>query len=610
RPPTQPEQRRLETVWHRVISAAGLPTHRYVVWVRDSDRVDAFAWGNRIVVVTVEAVRLLPPAQLGAVLAHELGHHLGGHAVVRSLSYWYSLPVRWLGRGLWLLPYRWIVVPVAVAVAIAITGAVTWDLVVTGQYGVVAVIAGLAASPMLLWWALRAAEHQADRTAAALGYGPILRDLLLDGQYGDRDASEAASAVLGPHPFRNSRARRLDRIALAVTGPRPPWTGSPGSPSPRSKPSLPAGRMAQHNLEAGQVRLGTVVPTRYGEIGPTRDFGIDLDVLRTSLLVIGPPGSGKTRSFALPIVEHLSLAAAAGRASVVVVDPKGDDFNYPEWFDLTIDPLTGGAGFDLFGGVDEADIAADRLASALLPPEVSDDLAYFMDASRNALYHCLAPYRQAFGRWPSIPELMALLRGEQHAIDRVRSALAGPDARPAREMLERRMTQRTGRTDPAASMVERLGLLNRPRLVRLFAPDPTAFRMRDLGRAVRVRIVLPEAEFPDASRILARLVVSQFVQAASALDSDRTVFKALVIDEAGRFVDDYVARGVQKLRSHHAGLVLLSQTVSDFPPSVRATVFGSVGCKAVFGGIDPADAALFSAWFGTTWVPETTRSRS
>jgi Zn-dependent protease with chaperone function len=610
RPPTESERLRLEPAWRQVTTASSINASRYEVWVRDSERVNAFALGGRIVAVTRSAVQLLPPMHLSAVLAHELGHHQGGHAVVRSLTYWYSLPSRLLGRVLLCLPYRAVVLGVAGSAAGLIVGWILIDLIAGGQYWAAVVAAGVLTSPLLLWWSLRAAEHRADRVAAALGYGLALRELLLDEASGGNGRPSAATAALGAHSFQRSRARRLDRMALAAAGPRHPRTRLAGASTSAPAPSPSEGRLTWHNLAAGQVRLGKVVPTPYGGIGPTRDFGVDLDVLRTSLLVIGPPGAGKTRSFALPIVEHLSLAAGAGKASVVVVDPKGDDFDYPEWFDVTIDPLAGGVGFDLFGGVDEADIAADRLASALLPPEISDDLAYFMDASRNALYHCLAPYRQAFDRWPSIPELMALLRGEQRAIDQVRSTLAGPDARPAREMLESRMVQRAGRTDPAASMVERLGLLNRPRLVRLFDPAAMPFRMRDINKPLRVRIALPEAEFPDASRILARLVVSQFVQTVSAAGGDRTVFKALVIDEAGRFVDDYVARGVQKLRSHNAGLVLLSQTVSDFPPTVRATVFGSVGGKAVFGGIDPADAELFSAWFGTTWVPEVTRNRS
>jgi hypothetical protein len=379
---------------------------------------------------------------------------------------------------------------------------------------------------------------------------------------------------------------------------------------PSKQRNLPGTRFARHNLLAGQVRLGEVVPDQRSDFDVTGDFGIDLDVLRTSLLVIGPPGSGKTRGIATPIVEHLSLAALTGKASMVVVDPKSTDFAYDGWFDVTIDPLNPSCGFSLFGGSRTADVAADRLASALLPPRVSDDKAYFIDASKNALYACLAPFEAAYQRWPTVVELLGLLRAEQASMDRVKERLRGAGSKEMKALLDSREAQTQRTADPAASLVERFALLDRPSLRNLFDhPGPT-FQMRDLNRPVRVRVALPEAEYPDASRILARLVVSQFVQITSSAETDRSIFKGLVIDDAGRFVDDYAARGVQKLRSNNAGLVLLSQTISDFQPEVRATVFGSTGCKAVFGGIDPADADVFSRWFGEQYVTETTISRS
>jgi hypothetical protein len=397
----------------------------------------------------------------------------------------------------------------------------------------------------------------------------------------------------------------LQRLAQAVASDR-----SAALVHPSHQRDLPGQRFAVHNLVAGQVRLGEVVPDHRGDFEIAGDFGIDLDVLRTSMLVIGPPGSGKTRGIATPIVEHLSLAALTGKASMVVVDPKSTDFAYDGWFDVTIDPLNPTCGFSLFGGSRTADVAADRLASALLPPQVSDDKAYFIDASKNALYACLAPFEAAYRRWPTVPELLGLLRAEQASIDRVKERLKGPGAKEMKTLLDTRKAQTLRTADPAASLVERFALLDRPALRGLLDhPGPT-FQMRDLNRPVRVRVALPEAEYPDASRILARLVVSQFVQITSSSETDRSIFKGLIIDEAGRFVDDYVARGVQKLRSNNAGLVLLSQTMSDFPVEVRATVFGSTGCKAVFGGIDPQDADVFSKWFGDQYVNETTINRS
>src|SRR5690606_9681252 len=225
---------------------------------------------------------------------------------------------------------------------------------------------------------------------------------------------------------------------------------------------LPGSRLAVHNLQRGQVRLGRTVQDPHADTTVATDFGVDHDVLRTSLLVIGPPGSGKTHGFARPIVENLSLSALAQQASIVVVDPKGDDFAYDGWFDVTIDPLAPTSGFDLYGGTDHPDTAADRLASAMLPPQVSDDMAYFMDGSRNALYACLAPFHLAFGRWPKVREMLALLRSEQGMTDQVKAALRGPEGKEAKALLDTRREQATRNADPAASLIERFQLLARP----------------------------------------------------------------------------------------------------------------------------------------------------
>lgn len=420
-----------------------------------------------------------------------------------------------------------------------------------------------------------------------------LDDLAKSGNLGDVDI---ARAVVLTQRLPDSEALHLLPVA----------DQAPGNPAVRQR-DLPV-RLAQHNVLQGQVRLGRVHPDSRSDLSVSGDFAIDLDVLRTSLLVIGPPGSGKTRGIAIPIVEHLSLAALAGRASVVVIDPKGDDFDHDGWFDITIDPLNPTHGLSLYSGATTPDMAADRLASALLPPKVSDDKAYFVDASKNALYACLAPFHAALGRWPHVGELLGLLRGEQADVDRVKSQLHGPDARDLKRLLDTRTAHLRGRVDPAASILERLALLNRPTLTALF-DHPKPFNMADINQSVRVRIVLPEAEFPDASRIIARLVVAQFVQITSSARTDRSIFKCLVMDEAGRFIDDYVARGIQRVRSNNAGMVLLSQSLGDFPRELRPTIFGSTGCKAVFGGIDPADAKLFSSWFGDQHITQTTVNR-
>lgn len=374
------------------------------------------------------------------------------------------------------------------------------------------------------------------------------------------------------------------------------------------------GRTGAHLLGRKLVRLGRVTAEQRNPAGlRNQDFGLDIEMLRTSMLVVAPPGSGKTTSYAVPVVEHLCLQSLAGQASVVVIDPKGDDFRTPGWFDIDIDlgNPDGTWGFDLYGGADAPEEAADRLASALLPPGISADKAYFMDASKNALYQVLAPYHAANGLYPKLRQLLGLLRGDERSNQSIRDKLKKKGTlRDFEDLLEARATQAGQRADPAASLVERLGLLNRPTLVKILDEKPDTFRMDSINQPARIRLGLPEGKFPEAARILARLAIAQFVQVTSSPGTNTEIFKGLAIDEAGRYIDDYVARGVQRIRSKNAGLVLLTQSLGDFPEELRATVFGSVGCKAIFGGVDPTDAEYFAEYWGKHWVDEYTTSSS
>jgi hypothetical protein len=339
---------------------------------------------------------------------------------------------------------------------------------------------------------------------------------------------------------------------------------------PSGQRDLPA-RLGEHDLMTGQVRLGVAsASAKNPATHAGQTFALDAEVLRTSLLVIGPTGSGKTRSFARPIVELLGLQTLTNMASVVVIDPHGD-YALPGFFDVDIDPLDPDSqwGFDLFGGARNPAEAADRLAGALLPPGVEPEADA---AAHNGLDAALSWFREREGRYPTLKELIAELTE------------GGPRL-----------------------LVERLRLLDRPALVELFdGRGGQKFSMREIDRPMRVRIALPEGAYPQAARILARLAVSQFVQTVSAPDVDRSIFKGLIVDDAGRFVDEYVVQGLQRARAANAGLILLAQSMREFPEDLRATVFANTGCKAVFAGIDPQDASYIADFWGKQWVAETT----
>ena len=224
RTPLAEERARLEPIWREVTARAGIEANTYELMVENSDDLNAVAVAGHVVGVTTYSLNRIPSSNLAAVLAHELGHHTGGHAWAGLLGYWYSLP----GRLAWAFTRG--MARIALAVAGVFSAAATGLLILFMGMFVVAgflvawyITVPLVVAPYLLAWAGRLGELRADQQAAALGFAPEMAEVLHHFQ-AEENAAKAAAAgqgkklqeptglarLLSTHPDNYTRLRALE----------------------------------------------------------------------------------------------------------------------------------------------------------------------------------------------------------------------------------------------------------------------------------------------------------------------------------------------------------------------------------------------------------------
>lgn len=197
RAPLAEERARLEPIWREVTARAGIEAHTYELMVENSTDLNAVAAAGHVVGVTTYALNEIPSSNLAAVLAHELGHHTGGHAWTGLLGYWYSLP----GRIAWafMRGIARIAIRVASVFSLAATGMVYLFIgmfVIGGFVAAWYITVPLVVAPYLLAYVGRQGELRADRQAADLGFAPHLAQVLHHFQ-AQEDAVKAQAAAQG-----------------------------------------------------------------------------------------------------------------------------------------------------------------------------------------------------------------------------------------------------------------------------------------------------------------------------------------------------------------------------------------------------------------------------
>lgn len=390
---------------------------------------------------------------------------------------------------------------------------------------------------------------------------------------------------------------RPDRLPAFTEAVRTRGAAACGHPS--GKRDLPV-RTATHDLATGQVLIGTAADNpRNPYARRTTGVALEQGVLGTSLLAVGPAGSGKTARLIRPVVESLCLQALANRAAVVAVTAHGASLGADEAFDVVVSVGRPESthDLDLYGGTDDPDEAARILAEALVGDLVADSRR-----AATALAQLIGPFRAAYGRFPAVPELRELLSGTPAALDDLRAAVA---AHPAQlRELDARQRQAERGDDAGVLLAERIAFLDRPAFAAFFATGPDErpqFSLRALEHPLRVRVDLPERGHAEASRIVSRLLLSQFTEAALGR-RDRSLFACLVLDDATHTVTGEALRAVQRLRSAHAGVVLALRSLEDVPEALRGPLLGAVGCRMAFAGLAPWDGGRFADTWGTEWV--------
>ncbi|MEU7391398.1 ATP/GTP-binding protein [Streptomyces tanashiensis] len=381
--------------------------------------------------------------------------------------------------------------------------------------------------------------------------------------------------------------------------------GAAAGAHPSGDRDLP-GRAATHDLLLGQVRIGRCVaeernPAAYRGVG----LALEPAALATSLLVVGPSGAGKTTRLTGPVVESLTLQALTGACAVVAVGtadaPLGPDAAY----DVVVRPGDPASPYDLdlYAGLGDPDEAAALLAEGLVG-DVEN-----LDARRAAtvLAQLIGPYRAAHGRFPSVPVLRELLEAGPETLTALLDRLPA-DGTAMRRELEARIRQAGTSADAGPLLADRLSLLDRPAFAEFFGADGSDVRPFSLKSVVhhplRVRIKLPERGHEEASRLLARLVLAQFL-AAARTGAKRAHFVSLVLDDATGALTAGTVRSLQRLRPHDAGVVLGLRTLGEVPEALHGPLFGAVGCRVALSGITTWDGRGFAETWGKEWVETT-----
>ncbi|MER5841246.1 MULTISPECIES: ATP-binding protein [Streptomyces] len=552
----------------------------------------------------------IPGRQLfsGALIAFLVGWLIWSLLWNGYLGGWWLLPLYAMIPDAWVEPHSFAAVVVVYAYYVLIAGLIMVGVGRLGRWGEIWRRYGPPA------W--RRTPRAAERPPAPEddpATWPALRAAGA-GDAADRLAADARAGLM-----RDVDHARITRAWQGVRSGRHPLAtftgtvlshGAAACPHPSGARDLPA-RQARHDLATGQVRLGTTAddarnPYAYRGTG----LALGPELLGTSLVAVGPAGSGKTGSVVRPLAESLCLHALAGRAAVVVVGAAGAGAGPADAYDVVVRIGNPESVYDLdlYGGTTDPDEAAAVLAEALAGDLTDPHPGNDSRRATTVLAQLLGPFRAVHGRFPSVPELRGLLDGSPGPLAELRRGLTETGQASLLRELDARERQLAHPGDIGGVLADRVALLDRPAFATFFKSSGSdtsgqsrPFSLKALDHPVRVRIDLPARGHADASRVLARLVLAQFTASVTERE-DRSLFACLVLDDATGVVTPEAVRGIQRLRSANAGAVLTLRTLDDVARPLRGPLLGTVGCRMALAGLTPWDGQDFAEVWGKEWT--------
>ena len=350
--------------------------------------------------------------------------------------------------------------------------------------------------------------------------------------------------------------------------------------------------------------------------GSTTPYFLTTEMLRTNLLLVAPPGSGKTTSIIRPFID---FARKRGNCALLVFDAKSRDFE-PALFDYNFDLSDYAHSFKLvlYGGRTPAQ-AGEQLGEALIP-NLNEEKSYFSDVAKNSMATLVEAHHTVTGAYPELIKLLVYLKNPdklQDLIEEIGQQVKNPN------VAERLIANVQSVIDLGQMKGDLLGNLRlalqpltNPEISRFLIAQAregeTAFSVWELlNRPGLIRLALPVAEYPKVAAIIGRLFLSQFNYTVLSAQVNQSIFKAAAVDEAHNFVSTSIGKGMAQARSNNAGYILSFQTLAQIEEkTLRDTIFAASGTKVVLAGVGDEDAEKFSKTFGELEMPYISRNTS